>query len=192
MNPLLLSLCREIRALPQADDLMVFGSMLDRPDTAGDLDLALNDSEYWGRSERTTLVNSLLRLGQYGGPYYGGLDVFVVTPETLLVRDEECHTLVVATRARELRKAIAQGEAFGTWYERVVVPRLMAAQEPVPTQKDLLQAMQDHRKAQAEAHERRLQEWQIAIAQEADALSRQGPSSSSPADPQRRPSFSGA
>lgn len=151
MRTTLLSLCREVRALPGSNDLVVFGSMLSRPDTAGDLDVALNRPEnldHWP-SEVRKLIDGLLRLGAYGGPYYGDLDLFVDTPDALMVRDGDCRSMVWAKHARGLRKSIATGEAFGPWYDREVAPRLASAEAPVPNHQTLVDAERARREAVA-------------------------------------------
>lgn len=99
---------------------VVFGSLTKAPATARDVDLALLVAEPFEGLESIAPYRRLLRSGREGTPGYGRLDVFLVFPNALLVRDPACRGFVRAQQVRALRQAIAaEGVPWDAWRDTV-------------------------------------------------------------------------
>ena len=97
----------------------VFGSLVDRPSEARDVDVGVAVNQPLTDTSQLDSFKKLLRVARRGTPSYGCLDLFVAFPNTLMVRDEECRGFVRAKNAKALRQAIAAGEPWAQWRERV-------------------------------------------------------------------------
>ncbi len=97
----------------------VFGSLLERPSQARDVDVGVVVDKPLTDTSQLDSFKKLLRVAGRGTPSYGCLDLFVAFSNTLMVRDDECRGFVRAKNARELRKALAAGEPWAQWRARV-------------------------------------------------------------------------
>jgi hypothetical protein len=116
--------------------MRVFGSARTRPDEARDLDLCLvlpgpvihNSPE----------MDALTHFLGAARARLGWLDCFALIGRALMVRNPDASDWVNARHAKALKEAIAEGEPFATWYDRVVRPRcepekcVSVARLPVP------------------------------------------------------------
>lgn len=96
------------------DGATVFGSLLDRPHEAKDVDVAfVLDTPY--SAEVLNKHRPLLSAGAYGSHRYGALDVFVCFSDCMWVRDGDCRSFVAAKNVRALRAAIKNGRPWPEW-----------------------------------------------------------------------------
>lgn len=125
----LLTLAQHLHALPNIEHVRVFGSAVTRPDTAGDLDLALCPPP--GTLKDPSMQATIGELLQAARRWYGALDPFVLTAQgTLNVRSDDANRWQLAKNAHALALAIQQGEPFPAWYARVITPRLTVTPAP--------------------------------------------------------------
>ena len=108
-------------AFPQMQSAVVFGSLLDRPEEAKDVDIAFAHPS----SLDLEVLNRFLpvvQLASYGSPRYGSLDVFVAFDNALMVRDDDSNGFTRAKQAQELRRTIQeQGVPWGKWRQTVAL-----------------------------------------------------------------------
>ena len=110
----------------------VFGSLVDRPSEASDVDVGVAVNQPLTDTSQLDSFKKLLRVARRGTPSYGCLDLFVAFPNTLMVRDEECRGFVRAKNAKALRQAIAAGEPWAQWRERVELDPAVQAELSKP------------------------------------------------------------
>ena len=115
LAPELRALVQRLDVVPGIERSQVFGSTLERPETAMDLDLVFVVP---GPANRLSLIPPLgvLRLASWGTPHYGRLDVFVRFEDRLYVRNATSDDFEVAKNARTLRRAMdQQAQPWGVW-----------------------------------------------------------------------------
>jgi predicted nucleotidyltransferase len=95
---------QQLRRLPYADRILVFGSVAAGKARPFDIDIALIEPRTrFERGEQLDSYGALLRLARR---YYGDLDPFLAFPNLLICRNAEATAWVRATHARGLRRAI--------------------------------------------------------------------------------------
>lgn len=137
MNPILIKLAKELRRHPWlAEHTRVFGSAVTRPDEAHDLDIGLVISSAEANLPKCQSVMSAL-LGS-ARARYGYFDPFLLvegddrSQDQLWVRNATATGWTIAKKSRALASQIRAGEAFGSWFERVITPGAQAdTQNPV-------------------------------------------------------------
>lgn len=111
---------------------VVFGSALNRPHQAFDLDVAIVLPERFTDSRQVEPLQPILGLARAGTPLYGRLDLFVRFTNALLVRDELCRGFVQAKQARALRAAIGAGQPWDQWRASVALDPGVEAEKALP------------------------------------------------------------
>lgn len=113
------SVIRILDKSPLIQEATVFGSLVDRPASAGDVDIAfVIDAPF----SSTTLdrYRHLLKGGAYGTPRYGLLDIFLCFSDQTWVRNADCLGFTRAKNAAAIRQAIAQkGQPWEPWRSNV-------------------------------------------------------------------------
>lgn len=119
LSPALSRLVARLDRYPQVLRATVFGSAVEAPDRARDLDLAFClDQPHSDRALRR--IHPLLSVASYGTTLYGLMDVFVQFSDRLWVRDGDCVRFVRARNARGLRGSICrQGVPWKQWRQGV-------------------------------------------------------------------------
>lgn len=131
MKSEIISIAKGIRRHPWlAERILVFGSAVTRPDEARDLDLCLVVSSDDSISPRLPgFMGSLLATARQR---YGSFDPFMLREgyspghikDQLWVRNDEATGWIKSKNAKAVMVDIRAGEVFGTWFDRVVNPRL--------------------------------------------------------------------
>jgi hypothetical protein len=100
---------------PLIAEATVFGSLLDRPAKACDVDLAfVIDAPF--STQLLDKYRSLLKAGAYGTPRYGLFDLFLCFQDQTWVRNENCLGFTKAKNAKEIRAVIQeQGQPWSQW-----------------------------------------------------------------------------
>lgn len=111
---------------------VVFGSAVDRPHQAFDLDVAIVLPERFTDRRQVDPLRPILGVARAGSPLYGRLDLFVCFPNALLVRDELCRGFVQAKQVRALRAAIGAGQPWAQWRASVVLDPGVEAERAPP------------------------------------------------------------
>lgn len=100
---------------PQIRQALVFGSLLDRPEQARDVDIGFV-SDKPGSNTVLNRLRPLLYVGSRHSGHYAMLDVFAVFHDAVFVRDDECAAFTRAKKAAQLRAAITKaGVPWSQW-----------------------------------------------------------------------------
>ena len=115
---------------PLIQGATVFGSLIDRPDKACDVDLAfMIDAPF--STQLLDKHRSLLKAGAYGTPRYGLFDVFLCFQDQTWVRNENCLGYTRAKNIREIRAAIEDhGQPWSQWRPSVSLYGEVAPESP--------------------------------------------------------------
>lgn len=129
MEPLSNSISEVVKRLDVSrliEKAIVFGSLIDNPTQAGDVDIAIWFDEDFDQKKLDN-CRELLKIGAYGTPRYGLLDVFVCFRDCTWVRDGDCRGFTRAINARAIRGNIKKhGQPWSQWR-----PNVQTAEEAV-------------------------------------------------------------
>ena len=120
LSPAISQVVAMLDRMPVVSRAHVFGSLLDNPQQAGDVDIAFVVEKPYPQAT-VDPFRRVLRAGAMGTPRYGLLDVFVCFPNQVWVRNDECLGFTRAKSAQSLRQAIGQGVSWNLWRQGVVL-----------------------------------------------------------------------
>ena len=112
------SVVRLLDKSPIIQDATVFGSLIDKPERAGGVDVAFIVNEPFSDRALDT-YRHLLKAGAHGTPRHGLLDVFLCFKDQVWVRNENCLGFARAKNSRALRADVAQGKPWPQWRSSV-------------------------------------------------------------------------
>lgn len=106
---------------PLIEGATIFGSLIDRPSEACDVDMAfVIDAPF--STQLLDKHRSLLKAGAYGTPRYGLFDLFLCFQDQTWVRNENCLGFTRAKNAKAILEAIkTHGKPWPQWRPSVVL-----------------------------------------------------------------------